>query len=117
MCMTHKLRMTFCTVVKHVCGDSAYAGQKETIAAVAPSAKDFTNKKGCKNKPLSDEERRKNRTKSSVRAKVEHMFHIIKRQFGFVKVRYCGLDKNANALFALCALANLEMVSRRWQAG
>ncbi len=97
-------------------GDSAYAGQKETIAAVAPSAKDFTNKKGCKNKPLSDEERRKNRTKSSVRAKVEHMFHIIKRQFGFVKVRYRGLDKKANALFALCALANLEMASRRWQA-
>jgi IS5 family transposase len=97
-------------------GDSAYAGQKEKIHSAAPCAQDFTNKKGCKNKPLTDEERRTNRTKSRVRAKVEHMFHIIKRQFGFVKVRYRGLDKNANALFALCALANLEMASRRWRA-
>jgi len=39
----------------------------------------------------------------------------LKRQFGFVKVRYRGLDKNANHLFALCALANLEMASRRWK--
>lgn len=96
-------------------GDSAYAGQKDRIQSSAPRAKDFTNQKGCKNKPLSDEERSKNKTKSSVRAKVEHMFHIIKRQFGFVKVRYRGLDKNANHLFAVCALANLEMASRRWK--
>jgi transposase, IS5 family len=96
-------------------GDSAYAGQKEKIAAVAPSVKDFTNKKGHRNQPLSAEERGKNKTKSSVRAKVEHMFHIIKRQFGYVKVRYRGLKKNANSLFAICALANLEMASRRWK--
>lgn len=96
-------------------GDSAYAGQKDRIKSFAPYVKDFTNKKGCRNKPLTDEERRKNKTKSSVRAKVEHMFHIIKRQFGFVKVRYRGLSKNANHLFAVCALANLEMASRRWR--
>lgn len=98
-----------------VYGDSAYVGQKEKILSVAPRAKDFTSKKGYTNKPLSDDQKSKNKTKSSIRAKVEHMFHIIKRQFGFVKVRYRGLDKNANHLFSMCALANLEMASRRWK--
>lgn len=63
-------------------------------------------------------ERARNRTKSSVRAKVEHPFGVIKRVFGFVKVRYRGLDKNAHHLFVTCALANLFMVRRRllrWQ--
>lgn len=97
-------------------GDSAYTGQNKKIKSAAPYAKDFTNRKGFRNKPLSESEQRKNKAKSSVRAKVEHVFHIMKRQFGFVKVRYRGMDKNANHLFALCALVNLEMASRHWRS-
>jgi len=96
-------------------GDSGYTGQKEKIKSAAPLAKDFTNKKGFRNKSLSASEKRKNKIKSSVRAKVGHVFHIMKRQFGFVKVRSRGIEKNANHLFALCALVNLEMASRRWK--
>jgi IS5 family transposase len=48
-----------------------------------------------------------------VRAKVEHAIGVIKRIFGFAKVRYRGLDKNANRLFATCALANLYLVRRK----
>ena len=48
--------------------------------------------------------------KASVRAKVEHPFQVIKRQFGFVKVRYRGLKKNTAQLFTLFALSNLWMV-------
>ena len=95
-----------------VWGDSAYSGQKETIYEHAPNASDFTNKKGCRNRPLSEAERRKNRNKSKVRARVEHPFLIIKRIFGFNKVRYRGLDKNANRLFMACGLANLFMARR-----
>lgn len=95
-------------------GDSAYAGQGDVLKKTAPAAKDFTNKKGYKNKPLSDAERGRNHNKSKVRAKVEHVFHVLKRQFGFVKVRYRGLDKNANHLFAACALVNMVIASRRW---
>ena len=51
-------------------------------------------------------------TKSSVRAKVEHPFGVIKRVFGFVMVRYRGLEKNAQRLFVTCALANLFMARR-----
>ena len=54
----------------------------------------------------------KNRTKSKVRARVEHVFQVMKLKFGFVKVRYRGLKKNAHRLFVTCALVNL-FVSRR----
>jgi len=48
--------------------------------------------------------------KARVRAKVEHPFRVIKRQFGHVKVRYCGLAKNTAQLYTLFALSNLWMV-------
>ncbi|GBU14918.1 hypothetical protein AwPolaro_02960 [Polaromonas sp.] len=48
-----------------------------------------------------------------MRAKVEHPFRVIKRQFGFVKVRYRGLKKNTAQLFTLFALSNLWMVRRK----
>jgi len=51
--------------------------------------------------------------KAGVRAKVEHPFRVIKRQFGFVKVRYRGLKKNTAQLFTLFALSNLWMVRKK----
>jgi IS5 family transposase len=60
-------------------------------------------------KVVDEAERAKNWTKSKVRAKVEHAFFVIKRVFGFARVRYRGLDKNAHRLFVTCALANLYM--------
>jgi IS5 family transposase len=53
------------------------------------------------------------RIKTSIRAKVEHPFRVIKRQFGHVKVRYRGLAKNTAQLHTLFALANLWMVRKR----
>ena len=96
-----------------VWGDSAYAGQGDTIREHAPDAKDFTNQKGSRNHPLSDDEKSRNKTKSKVRAKVEHPFLILKQVFGFTKVRYRGLEKNATRLFVACGLVNLYMVRRR----
>lgn len=96
-----------------VWGDSAYSGQKAVLHEYAPNAKDYTNKKGSRNRPLSDEEKSKNRTKSKVRAKVEHPFHVMKCQFRYRKVRYKGLDKNANWVFIQCALINLVMSKNR----
>jgi IS5 family transposase len=96
-----------------VWGDSAYAGQGDTIQEQAPHAKDFTHKKGCRNRPLNDGDKAKNKTKSKVRAKVEHPFLTLTRVFGFTKVRYRGLEKNATRLFVACGLINLYMVRRR----
>jgi IS5 family transposase len=53
------------------------------------------------------------RIKAGVRAKVEHPFRVIKRQFGHVKVRYRGLKKNTAQLKTLFALSNLWMVRNK----
>ncbi len=96
-----------------VYGDQAYQGRQAVIRAHAPHAKDFTNRRYRYRGVVDEVERGKNRTKSSVRAKVEHPFHVIKRVFGFVKVRYLGLTKNTERLWVTCGLTNLFMVRRR----
>jgi transposase, IS5 family len=96
-----------------VWGDQAYRGQTGVIKEHASEALDFTNRRYRHGGVVDHEERRKNRTKSRVRSKVEHVIGVIKRVFGFAKVRYRGLDKNAHRLFVTCALANLFIVRRR----
>jgi len=76
---------------RRVWGDSVYTGQQDVLAQHFPLASDFTHAKGRRNKPLTEEDKRRNRTKSGVRAKVEHVFRVLKRQFGFTKVSYRGL--------------------------
>jgi len=61
---------------------------------------------------LTQQDRLKNRAKSCVRAKVEHSIGVLKRIFGFAKLRYRGIAKNANHLFVTCALANLYIARR-----
>jgi IS5 family transposase len=51
--------------------------------------------------------------KASIRAKVEHPFRVLKRQFGFTKVRYRGLAKNTAQIVTLFALSNLWMARRQ----
>jgi IS5 family transposase len=96
-----------------VWGDAAYSGQTEVLREHAPNAKDFTQKKGSRHRTLTDQEQQRNRTKSKVRAKVEHVFHVMKRQLGYTKVRYRGLDKNAHHVFAACALINLMLARNK----
>ncbi len=90
-------------------GDSAYRGkeQRERLREIAPKANDFSNKRAYRNRPLSDADRETNRRKSAVRSKVEHPFLTLKRLWGFTKVRYRGLAKNANRAFAMLAMINL----------
>ncbi len=96
-----------------VWGDQAYRGQADVIHQCAPRAKDFTNRRYKYRGVVDEVERSKNRTKSRVRAKVEHPFGVIKRVFGFAKVRYRGLVKNAHRLLVTCALANLFMARNK----
>jgi IS5 family transposase len=96
-----------------VWGDSAYQGQSEVIKGKAPKARERTNKgakrKGCVNQA----EQARNRRKSRVCARVEQVIGVIKRVFGFSKVYYRGLEKNANRLFATGGLTNLYILRRR----
>jgi len=97
-----------------VWGDGAYQGQTEVIREVAPRAQDFTQRRCRYQGKIVDEVAwAKNRTKSKVRARVEHVFQVMKLQFGFVKVRYRGLKKNGHRLFVTCALVNLYMSRKK----
>lgn len=95
-----------------VWGDSAYQGQSDVIHEYAPKARDMTNRRYRYGGKVDEIERRKNRHKSSVRARVEHPFLILKRMFGFSKVRYRGIAKNAERLHVACALVNLFQLRR-----
>ena len=93
-------------------GDSAYRNQKEVLKQIAPKAKDFTNQRAYRNRPLTEADKLTNRRKSSVRAKVEHVFRPLKTLWGFAKARYRGLAKNANRAFAMLALINVNKWGR-----
>jgi IS5 family transposase len=96
-----------------VWGDQAYRGQQAVIRQHAPRASDFTNRRYRHHGVVDAVERGKNRTKSGVRAKVEHPIGVIKRVFGFATVRYRGPAKNTHRLWVSCALVNLFTVRRR----
>jgi IS5 family transposase len=96
-----------------VWGDGAYQGQGEAIRQAAPRAQDMTSRR-VKYKNFVDElQKAKNRVKARVRAKVEHPFRILKRIFGFEKVRYRGLKKNHERLGTCFALVNLYLHRKR----
>jgi len=82
---------------QRVYGDSAYASQKELISSKAPHAKDFTNQRTRRADGSVDEvARSKNRNKSRIRSRVEHVFGVVKRLWGFGKVRYRAFYLESN---------------------
>ena len=101
---------------QRVYGDSAYSSQKQLIAGKAPRAKDFTNQRVRNRGQVDEATRAKNRNKSRIRARVEHVFCVVKRLWGFAKVRYRGLAKNATRAFTALALANIYLGRQRLMA-
>ena len=73
-------------------------------------------RKAPKGSDLHPIDARINRIIAMVRARVEHPFRVVKRQFGYTKTRYRGLAKNRAQLFTLFALGNLFLVRRRLMA-
>jgi len=98
---------------RKVWGDGGYQGQTEVIRQAAPKAQDMTCRRTRFKDYVDELQRRKNTTKARVRAKVEHPFRILKRIFGFEKVRYRGIAKNHNRLCACFALVNLYLHRKR----
>ena len=98
---------------RKVSGDAGYQEQGEAIREAAPHSQDMTSR-WTRNKACVDElQRRKNRTKARVRSRVGWPFRILKRVFGFTKVRYRGLKKNHQWLLAAFALVNLYQHHKR----
>jgi len=98
---------------RKVWGDGAYQGQGEAIRQAAPQAQDMTSRRVQYKNFVDELQKAKNRVKARVRAKVEHPFRILKRIFGFEKVRYRGLKKNHQRLCACFALVNLYLHRKR----
>ncbi len=99
-----------------VYGDSAYASQKALIEGKAPKARDFTNQRTRQGGIVDEAVKAKNRNKSRIRSRVEHVFGVLKRLWGFGKVRYRGLAKNATRAFTALALANIYLGRQRLMA-
>lgn len=100
-----------------ICGDSGYTGadKREELQAVGASywiAEKPSRLRAIRNKRERAYAERWERHKASIRAKVEHPFRVIKRQFGHAKVRYRGLAKNTAQVLTLFALSNLWMTRR-----
>jgi IS5 family transposase len=100
-----------------ICGDSGYTGAEKREELEDTKAAFWIAEKRSKVQAIKNaRERRATKRwehfKASVRAKVEHPFRVIKRQFGFTKVRYRGLAKNSSQVLTLFALSNLWMARR-----
>jgi IS5 family transposase len=98
---------------RKVWGDGGYQGQTKAIRQAAPKAQDMTCKRTKFKNYVDEVAKKKNTTKSKVRAKVEHVFRILKRVFGFDEVRYRGIAKNHHRLCANFALINLSLHRKR----
>lgn len=96
-----------------VYGDQGYRGMGDVIGFLCPKARDLTNRRYRHRGVIDEVERMRNRLKSKVRSRVEHVFGVIKLRFGFTKVRYRGLAKNHHRLLISAALANLFIARRQ----
>lgn len=92
-----------------VFGDKGYVDNKFKRAARKAGVFWGVSLKASSTYKLTAGNKRFNHRMSSVRARVEHIFRVIKRQFGYVKVRYKGLKKNAAQVFTLIGLTNLYL--------
>jgi len=93
-------------------GDRAYWRETDRQAFQERGVRYRVNRRGTQKHPVSERWRKINRSRSRIRARGEHAFHVVKRLWGFTKVRYRGLAKNTTRAFTIFALANLYLVRR-----
>jgi IS5 family transposase len=94
-------------------GDRSYWSEEHRWLCRQVGIRYRVNRRGKRAHDLTVAQRRINRSRSRIRARVEHPFNVVKRLWGFTKVRYRGLAKNLARAYALFALANLYLVRRR----
>jgi IS5 family transposase len=96
-----------------VYGDKGYVNDRKRQQAERAGVLWAVKEKAKPGRELSRAQRRRNRKFGKVRAKVEHVFRVLKCQFGYRKVRYRGIAKNGAQVFALLALANLFLARQK----
>jgi IS5 family transposase len=96
-----------------VYGDQAYWKEADRAAYQERGVRYRMNRRPTSHRPLTRHQRAINRVRSRTRARGEHPFHVVKRLWGFAKVRYRGLAKNLARAWTMFALANLYLVRRQ----
>lgn len=94
-------------------GDQVYWSEDHRAQCKYAGLRYRVNRRPSRYRKLNERERAINRSRSRTRARGEHAFHVVKRLWGFAKVRYRGIFKNTVRAFAVFALANLYMVRRK----
>src|SRR5258705_9038488 len=95
-----------------VYGDKGYVSDAKKRAAEVAGVLWAVKEKARPGGRLTPRQRARNHRFGKVRAKVEHVFRVVKCQFGYRKVRYRGIAKNGAQVFSLLALANLYLALR-----
>ena len=95
-----------------VYGDKAYANTGKSQQFESQGIEWLVDRKGTKGHPLTQKDKDWNHQQNRTRAKGEHAFLVVKHLWGYRKVRYKGLLKNAAQVFSLFALANLYLVRK-----
>lgn len=98
---------------REVYGDQAYWKDDDRRSFTARDVRYRVNRRPSPKNPLTDRWKKINRSRSRVRARGEHAYRVVKRQWGFDKVRYRGLAKNKARAYTMFALANLYLVRRK----
>jgi IS5 family transposase len=93
-------------------GDQAYWKEADRQRFREAGVRYRVNRRGNHYRPLTDYQKRINQSRSRTRARGEHAFVSSKQLWGFTKVRYRGLAKNAARAFASFALANLYLMRK-----
>lgn len=93
-------------------GDQAYWKEDHRVHWRLAGGRYRVNRRGTTKRPLTEQQQAINRTRSRHRARGEHPFHVVKRLWGFTKVRYRGLAKNLTRAWTMFGLANLYLVRR-----
>src|SRR5215471_12369336 len=104
---------TYCTARSARCGATAPIKGREKRSGRRPPGARYDQPPRAVQELCGRVTKGENRVKARVRAKVEHPFRILKRIFGFEKVRYRGLKKNHQRLCACFALVNLYLHRKR----
>lgn len=97
---------------QEIYGDQAYWKEADRQRFRAAGVRYRVNRRPTCKRPLTERQRQINRSQSRHRARGEHAFHVVKRLWGFAKVRYRGLVKNTARVFAAFGLANLYLVRK-----
>ncbi len=109
----HQLPALLHGAERAVYGDRAYWSEPLRQAFRQRRVRYRVNRRATRKAALSARWQAINRSRSRIRARGEHAFHVVKRLWGFAKVRYRGLAKNTTRAFAAFALANLYLVRYR----